>query len=74
MTSDSGHVYKVEELVGSSPDGLEQAIENAIGRASATLRNLDWFEVRQIRGNIQDGSVAWYQTTVAVGFRVEDPE
>ena len=70
MTND--HTYKVIELVGSSSDGMQQAIENAVSRASQTLRNLDWFEVKEIRGNIQDGNVAWYQVKVGIGFRVLD--
>jgi flavin-binding protein dodecin len=67
------HTYKVIELVGSSSDGLQQAIENAVSRAGQTLKGLDWFEVKEIRGNIQDGSVAWYQVKVGIGFRVMDP-
>ena len=70
MTND--HTYKVIELVGSSSDGMQQAIENAVSRASQTLKNLDWFEVKEIRGNIQDGNVAWYQVKVGIGFRVFD--
>ncbi len=66
------HTYKVIELVGSSSQGIQQAIDGAIAKASQTLRNLDWFEVREMRGNIQDGSVAWYQVKVAIGFRVLD--
>ena len=68
------HTYKIVELVGSSSDGLQQAIENAVSRAGQTLRGLDWFEVREIRGNIQDGNIAWYQVKVGIGFRVLDPE
>ena len=68
MTSE--HTYKVIELVGSSPDGVEKAIENAISRASETLQNLDWFEVKEIRGNISGGKVGWYQVKLGVGFRV----
>jgi flavin-binding protein dodecin len=68
------HTYKVIELVGSSPEGVERAIKNAIARASQTLLNLDWFEVREIRGNIQDGKVAWYQVKLGVGFRVLEPD
>jgi flavin-binding protein dodecin len=64
-------VYKITELAGSSPDGLEQAIENAVGRAHATLRNLDWFEVTDIRGHIVEGRVAHYQVSLKVGFRLE---
>ena len=71
MTSE--HTYKVIELVGSSTQGLEPAIESAIARAAQTLRNLDWFEVKEIRGNIQDGKVGWYQVKLGVGFRVLDP-
>lgn len=66
------HVYRVTELVGSSPDGVDQAVRNAIGRASATLRNLDWFEVKEIRGHIADGQVAHVQVTLKVGFRLDD--
>ncbi len=68
------HTYKVIELVGSSSQGIQPAIEGAIARAGETLRNLDWFEVKEIRGNIQDGGVAWYQVKVAIGFRVLSPE
>ena len=66
------HTYKVVELVGSSSEGVQQAIEGAIDRASQTLRNLDWFEVKEIRGNIKDGKVAWYQVKLGIGFRVLD--
>ena len=67
------HTYKVIELVGSSAESVERAIENAIGRAGETLSGLDWFEVKEIRGNIQDGKVAWYQVKLGIGFRVLDP-
>ncbi len=71
----SNHTYKVIELVGSSPDGVQPAIENAISRASRTLSHLDWFEVKEIRGSIgDDGKVAWYQVKLGVGFRVLDPD
>ncbi len=70
MTSE--HTYKVVELVGSSPQGLQPAIENAIARAGQTLHNLDWFVVKEILGNIQEEKVAWYQVTLGVGFRVLD--
>ena len=69
----SEHVYKVIELVGSSHDGVEQAIDGAIERASETLQNIDWFEVKEIRGNVQDGKVGWYQVKLAVGFRLIEP-
>ncbi len=68
----SDHVYSVSEIVGSSPDGVDQAIRNAIGRAARTLRNLDWFEVTQIRGHISDSEVAHVQVTLKVGFRLEE--
>ena len=67
------HVYKIVELVGSSQSSIDDAVKNAVGRAGKTLRNLDWFEVREIRGNIQDGAVGWYQVKLGVGFRVQDP-
>ena len=66
------HTYKVVELVGSSSEGVQQAIEGAINRASQTLRNLDWFEVKEIRGSIQEGKIAWYQVKLRIGFRVLD--
>jgi flavin-binding protein dodecin len=71
MTSD--HVYKIVELVGSSPEGIEQAVENAVSRASQTLSDLDWFEVKEIRGNIHEGKIQWYQVKLDIGFRVLDP-
>ena len=66
------HTYKVIELVGTSPDGIDQAIENAIARANQTIRGLDWFQVSEVRGHIQDGKVAHYQVGLKVGFRVID--
>lgn len=68
----SDHVYKVVELVGSSPDSVDAAIRNAVTRAGQTLKNLDWFEVREVRGNITNGDVGWYQVKLGVGFRVLD--
>ena len=65
-----GSTYKVIELVGSSSDGVQEAIDGAISRAGETIKNLDWFEVKEIRGSIQDGGVTWYQVKVAIGFRV----
>jgi dodecin len=72
MTSE--HTYKVIELVGSSPDGVEKAIGNAISRASQTLEHLDWFEVKEIRGYVQEGQVGWYQVKLGLGFRVLDSD
>ncbi len=65
------HVYKIVELVGSSESGFEPAIENAIMRASQTLRHLDWFEVIETRGQIENGRVQHYQVTLKAGFRLE---
>ena len=66
------HVYKTVEITGSSPDGVTQAIDRAITKASQTLRGMDWFEVTEIRGHIEDGGVAHYQVTMKIGFRLED--
>ena len=66
------HVYLVSEIVGSSPEGIEPAIRNAVERASKTVRNLDWFEVTEIRGHLEKGAIAHFQVTVKLGFRVED--
>ena len=68
------HVYKMVELVGSSTQSIDEAIENAVTRASQTLRHLDWFEVTEIRGNIKNGKVAYYQVKLNVGFRLEDQQ
>jgi len=68
----SDHIYRITEIVGSSPESLDQAIRNALSRASTTLRNLDWFEVTEIRGNLDNGEIAHYQVTLKVGFRLED--
>jgi flavin-binding protein dodecin len=68
----SDHIYKKVELIGSSKISVTEAIETAIGRAAKTMRNLEWFEVDQIRGHIKDGVVAHYQVCLKVGFRIED--
>ncbi|WP_159942403.1 MULTISPECIES: dodecin [unclassified Nocardiopsis] len=68
----SHHTYRVTEIVGTSPQGIDQAIRNGIDRASATLRGLDWFEVTEIRGHIEEGDVAHFQVGLKVGFRLED--
>ena len=70
----SDHVYRVTEIVGSSETSIDDAIRNAVNRASATLRHLDWFEVTEIRGNLQDGALAYFQVGMKVGFRLEDAE
>ena len=68
----SDHVYKSIEITGSSPDGLTEAIDRAIAKASQSVRNIDWFEVTEIRGHVEEGSVGHYQVTLKVGFRLED--
>lgn len=70
----SEHTYRVTEIVGTSPEGVDSAIKNGITRASQTLRGLDWFEVTQVRGHIVDGEIAHYQVGMKVGFRLEDTE
>jgi len=65
------HTYGITEIVGTSPDSLQQAIRNGVSRASQTVRNLDWFEVSSIRGQINDGEVAHFQVQMKVGFRIE---
>jgi dodecin len=66
------HVYRRTDLVGSSKTSVSDAIETAIARAAKTLRHIEWFEVGEIRGRVQDGRVAQYQVALRVGFRVED--
>ncbi|MFI1971792.1 dodecin family protein [Streptomyces cinnamoneus] len=68
----SNHTYRVTEIVGSSDEGVDAAIRNGISRAAQTLRELDWFEVTQIRGHLENGSIAHYQVGMKVGFRLED--
>jgi flavin-binding protein dodecin len=67
----SDHIYKKLELVGSSPDGIEAAIKNALARASKTIRNMRWFEVIETRGQIDDGQVNHWQVTIKVGFTLD---
>jgi hypothetical protein len=66
----SAHVYKIIELVGSSPTSSDEAIRNAIERAAETVTHLDWFEVKESRGHIENGRVAHYQVVLRVGFRL----
>ena len=68
----SSRTYKLIELVGSSPNGSDEAIRNAIAKASQSIKNIDWFEVVETRGHVTDGKVAHFQVTIKVGFRVED--
>jgi len=66
------HVYKTVEITGSSTQDVTGAVDIAVAKASQTLRNIDWFEVTQIRGYVEDGAVAHYQVTLKIGFRLED--
>ena len=68
----SNHVYKTIELVGSSPASSDEAVRNAIARASATMRNLRWFEITQTRGHIEDGNIGHWQVTVKIGFTLDE--
>jgi dodecin len=68
----SDATYRIIEITGSSTEGVQQAIDNGVARASSTLRNLDWIEVLQIRGHLDGGRVGHYQVTMKVGFRMED--
>lgn len=68
----SEHTYRVTEIVGTSTESTDQAIRNGIERASQTLRNLDWFEVTEVRGHLVDGRVEHYQVGLKVGFRLDD--
>ena len=67
----SDNVYKVVELVGSSESSIEDAVQNAIARASQTLREIRWFEIKETRGHVEEGRVAHYQVTLKIGFTLE---
>ncbi len=66
----SDHTYKLVEIVGSSSDGIDTAIRNAIAKAGETIKHIDWFEVVETRGHVVDGKVAHFQVTLKIGFRV----
>jgi hypothetical protein len=67
----SDNTYRVTEVVGSSPESVQQAIRNGIARVSQTVRNVEWFEATEIRGHVSNGEVAHFQVTLKVGFRLE---
>lgn len=67
----SDHIYKIIEIVGSSTKSSDDAIQQAVAKAGATLRNLDWFEVVEMRGHITDAKVAHYQVKLKIGFRLD---
>jgi flavin-binding protein dodecin len=66
------HTYGISEIVGTSETSIDDAIQGAIARANKTMRNLDWFEVVNVRGHLADGAVAHYQVTIKLGFRIEE--
>ena len=68
------NTYSITEIVGSSSEGIDDAIKGAVSRASKTLHNLDWFEVTNIRGHIENNELSHFQVTLKVGFRVDDPD
>jgi flavin-binding protein dodecin len=67
----SNHTYSISEIVGTSDEGVDAAVRNGIAEAAKTLRNLDWFEVKEIRGHLANGEVADWQVTIKLGFRLE---
>jgi flavin-binding protein dodecin len=68
----SNRTYRVTEIVGTSTEGVDDAIRNGIARAAQTVRHLDWFEITQVRGQVVDGAVEHFQVGMKVGFRLED--
>jgi flavin-binding protein dodecin len=68
----SNHVYRLTEVVGSSSTSIDDAIRTAIRKAAQTVRNIEWFEAQEVRGQVVDGDVAYFQVRVKIGFRVED--
>ena len=68
----SDHVYRLSEIVGTSPNSVDEAIRTAIAKAAQTVRNIDWFQTGEIRGQVVNGAVAHYQVTLKIGFRVDD--
>jgi flavin-binding protein dodecin len=68
----SSNTYKLVELVGSSPNSSDDAVRNALAKAAVTITNMDWFQVVETRGHIENGKVAHFQVTLKVGFRIAD--
>ncbi len=68
----SNHVYRLTEVVGSSPTSVDDAIRTAVRKAAETVRNIEWFQTEEVRGQVVDGDVAYFQVTVKLGFRVDD--
>jgi flavin-binding protein dodecin len=67
----TNNTYRVSEIIGTSPESIDAAIRTGVARAQETIRNLDWFEVTEIRGHLRDGEIAHYQVGMKVGFRLE---
>ena len=67
----SDPIYRITEVVGTSPESVQQAIRNGVARVSRTVRDVEWFEATEIRGQVQDGEIAAFQVTLKVGFRLE---
>ncbi|HSP39527.1 MAG TPA: dodecin [Frankiaceae bacterium] len=70
----TNNTYRVSEIIGTSPDSIDAAIQSGIARAQETVRNLDWFQVTEVRGRIADGQIAHYQVGMKIGFRLESGE
>jgi dodecin len=68
----SEHIYKKIEIVGSSPHGIEDAVNNAISRAGKTIRNMNWFEIVEVRGHLENNQVGHWQVTVKIGFTLDN--
>jgi flavin-binding protein dodecin len=68
----SNHTYSISEIVGTSTEGVDDAVRNGIAKASQTLRHLDWFEVKEVRGHLEEGKIADWQVTIKLGFRLEE--
>ena len=67
----SDHVYRLSEIVGSSPNSVDEAIRTAIAKAAQTVRNIEWFQTEEVRGQVVDGGVAYFQVRIKIGFRVD---
>ena len=67
----SDAIYRITEVVGTSPESVQQAIRNGIGRVSRTVRNVEWFEATEIRGQVSNGEISAFQVSLKVGFRLE---
>jgi flavin-binding protein dodecin len=67
----SDHVYRLSEIVGSSPNSVDDAVRTAIAKAAQTVRNIEWFQTEEIRGQVVDGAIAYFQVRLKIGFRVD---